>query len=63
MTRKHLSIEQLKIADKLGAKIALILGQKEALEDNVIIRDMKSGAQETVSIDKVVKEVKKKLKK
>ena len=54
---------QLKIADRLGAKIALILGQKEALEDNVIIRDMKSGAQETVSIDKVVKEVKKKLKK
>lgn len=54
---------QLKIADKLGIKIALILGQREALENNVIIRDMKSGAQETVPIEKVVNKVKKRLKK
>ena len=54
---------QLKIADKLGVRIALILGQKEALEDNIIIRDMKSGAQETVSLDRVIKEVNKRLKK
>ncbi len=53
---------QLKTADKLGVDIALILGQKEALEDNIIIRDMKSGAQETVSLDKVVKEIKRRLK-
>lgn len=53
---------QLKVADKLGIEIALIFGQKEALESNIIIRDMKSGAQETVSLDRVVKEVKKRLK-
>src|SRR4030042_917156 len=53
---------QLKIADKEGAKIALILGQKEALEDSIIIRDMVSGVQETVLIEKVINEVKKRLK-
>lgn len=53
---------QLKVADKLGIEIALILGQKEALENNIIIRDMKSGVQETVSLDRAVKEVKKRLK-
>lgn len=54
---------QLKIADKEGVQIALILGQKEALEDNIIIRDMSSGVQETVPIEKVINEVKKRLKK
>ena len=53
---------QLKAADKLGVDIALILGQKEALENSIIIRDMKSGAQETVPFNKVIIEVKKKLK-
>jgi len=54
---------QLKIADRQGVKISLILGQREALENNVIIRDMKSGAQEVVSLEKVFMEVKKRLKK
>lgn len=53
---------QLKIADKLGVKIALIFGQKEALENNIIIRDMSSGVQETVPVDRIIKEVKKRLK-
>jgi len=53
---------QLKIADKLGVKIALIFGHKEALENNIIIRDMVSGVQETVPVDRVIKEVKKRLK-
>ncbi len=53
---------QLKIADKDGAKLALILGQKEALEDNIIIRDMISGVQETVPIEKVINEIKRRLK-
>jgi len=52
---------QLKIADKQGVEIALILGQKEALENNIIIRDMASGAQEVVSLEKVINEVKKRL--
>ncbi len=54
---------QLRIADKQGAKLSLILGQKEALEDNIIIRDMESGAQESIAISKVIKEIKKRLKK
>ncbi|MEK7503478.1 MAG: histidine--tRNA ligase [Patescibacteria group bacterium] len=54
---------QLRLADKIGADYALILGQKEALEDAIIIRDMKTGGQETVKLDKVVKEMEKRLKK
>jgi len=52
---------QLKIADKIGAKFALILGQQEALDRSVIIRDMESGVQETIPRDRVVNEIKKRL--
>ncbi len=54
---------QLRTADKLGASFALILGQKEALDGTIIIRNMKTGKQETVKLDKVVREIEKKLKK
>ena len=54
---------QLKIADKEGAQLTLILGQREVLEDNIIIRDMTSGAQETVALERVFQEIKKRLKK
>ncbi len=54
---------QLKLADKIGAKYTLILGQKEALEGTIIIRDMKSGKQDTLKLEKAVKEIKKRLKK
>jgi len=53
---------QLQIADKIGAKYTLILGQKEALEGTIIIRDMVNGRQETVKFEKLVKEMKKRLK-
>jgi histidyl-tRNA synthetase len=53
---------QLNRADKIGAKYTLILGQKEALDGVIIIRDMKTGNQEIVKMDKVVERVKKKLK-
>ena len=52
---------QLEIADKMQAKIALILGQKEVLDGTIIIRDMESGAQEIVDINKVVEIVKRQL--
>jgi histidyl-tRNA synthetase len=52
---------QLNRADKLGAKYTLILGQKEALEGVVIVRDMQNGKQNVVKMDQVVKEVKDKL--
>ena len=52
---------QLKSADKLNSPLALIFGQQEAFEQSIIIRDMKSGAQETVPLKKVVEVVKRKL--
>ena len=53
---------QLARADKLGVKYTLILGQREALEETIIIRDMKTGQQGTVKLEKVVKEIQRKLK-
>ena len=54
---------QLKIADKYGAKYTLLLGQKEALEGSIILRDMESGKQESLKLDSVVSEIKKRFKK
>ncbi len=53
---------QLKLASKLNIPYVLILGQKEALENSIIIRDMESGSQETAPAEKVVEIIKKKLK-
>jgi histidyl-tRNA synthetase len=53
---------QLKTADKEGVSLALILGQKEIYEDTVIVRDLSNGAQEAVSNEKLVAEIKKRLK-
>ncbi len=52
---------QLAIADKRGADLALIFGQMEAFEESIIIRDLKTGAQETVLLIKIVEAVKRKL--
>ena len=60
---KHSIRSQMKIADKVGADFALILGQKEALSDEVIIRDMETGVQETVLVRNLVKEIKRRLQK
>lgn len=54
---------QLRIADKLGIKYTLIMGQKEALDGNVILRDMESGIQELFPNDRIIDELKKRLKK
>lgn len=53
---------QLGRADKLGVLYTLILGQKEALEGAIIIREMASGKQDTVKLDKVVGEIRQRLK-
>jgi len=52
---------QLKAAETFHAPIALIMGQKEAMDEMVILRDVKSGMQEIISYDKIVQEVKKRL--
>jgi len=48
---------QLKAADKMGIKWVLIFGQKEALEDFITLRDMESGQQSEIKLDKVVTEM------
>ncbi|MDP2629227.1 MAG: histidine--tRNA ligase [Candidatus Harrisonbacteria bacterium] len=54
---------QLRIANRLGVKFALIFGQKEALDSTVILREMDAGVQETIPLEKIVDELKKRLKK
>ncbi len=44
---------QLGIAEKLQIPYAIIFGQKEALEGNIIVRDMVTRSQETVKIAKL----------
>ncbi len=52
---------QLRIADRLGVRLALILGQKEVFEGTIIVRDTGTGAQETIVAERLVEEVKKRL--
>lgn len=53
---------QLKVANRLGVELTLILGQKETLDGTVIVKNMMTGVQETVAMEKLVDLVKKKLK-
>lgn len=54
---------QLRVADRMEVEYTLILGQREALEGTIIIRDMRTGRQETVKVEKVVREMRKRIKK
>ncbi|MBI2640800.1 MAG: ATP phosphoribosyltransferase regulatory subunit [Candidatus Sungbacteria bacterium] len=54
---------QLKSAELLGAEVALILGQKEALDGTIIFREVQSGIQETIAQEKLIEFLRKKLKK
>lgn len=53
---------QLARADKLGVEYTLILGQKEALENSIVLRKMDTGKQEVLKMEKVVAEIKKRVK-
>ncbi|RJQ35981.1 histidine--tRNA ligase [Candidatus Parcubacteria bacterium] len=53
---------QLKVGDRVGALYALIIGQKEALDEMVILREMSSGIQETIPRSRLVDTLKRKLK-
>jgi histidyl-tRNA synthetase len=53
---------QLKTADKEGFELALIFGQREVFEENIIIRDLRKSSQETVVLSKLGDEIKKRLK-
>ena len=54
---------QMARASRIGSKFTVIIGQKEALENSVIIKEMETGKQDTVDIKDVVVEIKKRLKK
>jgi len=45
---------QLAIAEKLQIPYTLIFGQKEALENSVIVRDMSNRSQNTVKLSKLL---------
>lgn len=53
---------QLRIAHRLEARFTLIYGQKEALDGTIILKEMETGVQETIPVEKIVDEVKKRLK-
>lgn len=54
---------QLRIANRWGVRYALIFGQKEAIDGTVIAREMETGIQETIPLEKIIDEMKKRLKK
>jgi len=49
---------QLAIAEKLGMQYTIIFGQKEALENSVIFRDMSNRSQETVKLPNLLEYIK-----
>ncbi|MFA6081980.1 MAG: His/Gly/Thr/Pro-type tRNA ligase C-terminal domain-containing protein [Patescibacteria group bacterium] len=46
--------QQLQIAERLRARITLIIGQKEAINGHIIMRDMVSGLQDNIYIDELL---------
>lgn len=50
--------EQLRDAERRKSPYAIIMGQKEYVEGNVILRDMKARNQETIEQDKLVRRLK-----
>lgn len=49
---------QLATAEKLGMSYAIIFGQKEALENSAIVRDMSNRSQETVKLENLLEYIK-----
>ncbi|MEF8846965.1 MAG: ATP phosphoribosyltransferase regulatory subunit, partial [Candidatus Paceibacterota bacterium] len=53
---------QLKRADDLDVDYTLILGQKEAKEGEIIVRDMETGKQKTLKLKGIVRKVERRVK-
>lgn len=53
--------EQLELATRKGIKFTLILGQKEVMDDTILLRDMEGGMQEIIDFKKIIPELKKKI--
>jgi histidyl-tRNA synthetase len=52
---------QLEVANRMGAKYSLIMGQKELIDGTILIRDMESGTQEIIDYKKINSELNKRL--
>ena len=52
---------QLEEANRMAVKYSLILGQKELSDGTILIRDMESGVQEVVDLNKAKTEIEKRL--
>lgn len=52
---------QMEEATRLNAKVSLILGKKEVMDETILLRDMESGVQETVSFKKIKDRLEKKV--
>lgn len=50
---------QLDLANKLGVKYSLILGQREVNDGTILIRDMDGGIQEIINFEKIIPELEK----
>jgi len=53
---------QLEEANRIGARICLILGQKELLDGTIIFKDMVLGTQEIIDYKKIYSEIERRLK-
>lgn len=53
---------QMKTADRLGAKYAVILGEDELAAGKVIFRDMSDAQQDTISLEEITDEVSRRIK-
>lgn len=53
--------KQFKYADRLGIKLAFVIGPDEAAEGKVTLKDLKSGSQETMKTEEAVDKIKKML--
>ena len=55
--------QQLEVANRIGAHYTMIIGQKELMDDTILIRDMENGIQEVVDFQRAVVEMKKRVEK
>jgi len=53
---------QLAKANRLGVRYVLILGQKEVIDNMIILRDMRKKSQKKIRLNNIIQEVKKKIK-
>jgi len=55
--------QQIRSASKLGAKYAVIIGQREAFKDEIILRDLSASSQEVFPTSALVEELKRRFSK